>query len=135
MQTFHIYQPVAHGKPKIDKVDIFISLVPIGKENAIKRSVLVDKCVEAGIINASSKQENQDRAMRNLMRKAKVDYKVSITNDGDGKGYYRPTMKEMRSLDKNNKRMDKHAISTFGGSKVNKALAEDFKHERMGGDT
>lgn len=129
METFHIYKPVAHGKPKIDKVEVFISFFTPGKENAIKRADLTQKCVDAGLINSKSK-ENQDRAMRNLIAKAKVDYNIQITNDADGEGYYIPTLKESLQLSRNNNREDKKAITTFRNNKPNKALAEDYKHGR-----
>lgn len=127
METFHIYQPVAKGKPKVDKIEVFMSFIPFGKENAIKRSLLVEKCVEAGLINASS--DNQDRSMRKLLKRAKVDY--SITNDGDGKGYYRPTKEETKRLIRNHNRERKKAISTLAGEKYNGATIEDYKHGRM----
>lgn len=131
METFHIYQPIAKGKPKPDKVDIFMSFFTPGKENAIKRDDLTQKCVDAGLIGVDV--VHKDRAMRNLLQRAKIDY--SITNDWDGQGYYIPTPKEAVRLDKNNARIDKHAASTFRGGKVNKALSEDYKHGRIvGGD-
>ena len=130
MEHFHIYQPVAKGKPKVDKIDIFMSFFTPGKENAIKREDLTQKCVDAGLTYAKSK-EGQDRAMRKLLERAKIDY--SITNDWDGQGYYIPTQKEAGRLDINNARIDKHAVSTFRGGKVNKALSEDYKHGRIVG--
>lgn len=132
MDKFHIYQPVAKGKAKVDKIDIFMSFFTPGKENAIKRKKLVMLCVDAGLIQYSEKWENMDRAMRKLLERAKIDY--SITNDGDGTGYYIPTKEEAVRLARNNAREDKRAISTFKGSKVNKALAEDYKHGRVVGD-
>lgn len=131
MHTTYMYQPVAKGKPKVDKIELFISLLPFGKENAIKRSDLVCKCVKAGLVNASSNAENQDRAMRKLIERAKVDYRISITNDGKGKGYYRPTKEDAVRLSENNDREDKKAISTFKSNKINKALEEDYKRGRF----
>lgn len=131
MHTTYMWQPVAKGKHKVDKVEVFIGLLPFGKENAIKRSDLVHKCVEAGIVNASSKDMNQDRAMRKIMQRAKVDYRISITNDGKGDGYYRPTKEDEVRLSDNNDREDKKAISTFKSNKINKAFEEDCKRGRF----
>ena len=130
METFHIYQPIAKGKPKPDKIDIFMSLFTPGKENAIKREDLPQKCVDAGLIGVDV--VDKDRAARKLIERAKIDYKFCITNDGDGEGYYIPTPEEAARLARNNKREDKKAISTFRSTKVNKALAEDFKYGRVG---
>lgn len=131
MQTFHIYQPTAHGKPKVDKIDIFMSFLGFGKENAVKREDLTSKCVEAGLIGRNAK--DKDRAMRNILKRAKADY--SITNDGDGVGYYRPTQKEEKQFEQNHNRECKKAVSTLAGEKYNGAAIEDYKHGRMGGDT
>ena len=69
--------------------------------------------------------------MRMLLNRARVDYSISITNDGDGKGYYRPTKADLKLLSKNNKTSKKKAISSFVGNKVNVAMEDDFKHGRM----
>lgn len=127
MERFYVYHPAPKGIPKVDKVEIFMSFFIPGKENAIKRDDLIQKCVEAGLIG--NDVVDKDRAMRNILKKAKLDY--SITNDGDGKGYYIPSKKDRRNLDKNNKREDKKAISTFKGNKVNKAIAEDYRVGRL----
>lgn len=123
------YKPVAKGTQKVDKVEIFAELIPKGKENAIKRTDLVDKCIEAGLIKADSARENQDRAMRKLLHRAKMDY--CITNDGDGSGYYRPSKDDYQNLVKSNNREHKKAISTLGGLKTNKAMAEDYRVGRL----
>lgn len=133
METFHIYPPAAKGNPKNDKVEVFISFFTPGKENAIKRADLTQKCVGAGLIGADV--TDKDRAMRNLLQRAKVDYCISITNDGDGEGYYRPTKEEVMRLSRNNSRERKKALSTMYNDKVNNALAEDYKHGRVGVDT
>ena len=129
METFYIYTPKATGNRSPDKIEILVSFIKYGKENAIKREDLTKKCVEAGII--SSKDElNQDRAMRRLLNRAKVDYNISITNDGDGKGYYRPTKSDLKLLSRNNNTSKKKAISSFVGNKVNVAMEDDFRHGR-----
>lgn len=125
MNTFYIYQKAANGsrEPEVSIVD----LIPIGKENAIKREELIVKCVYVGLIAETI--VDKDRKMRNLIAKAKLDY--SITNDGDGAGYYRPTREEQKQLSRNNKREDRRAIATFRGTKVSKALEADYKAGRL----
>ena len=130
METFYIYTPKATGNRSPDKIEILVSFIKYGKENAIKRAELTKKCVESGIIS-SKDEDNQDRAMRRLLNRARVDYSISITNDGDGKGYYRPTKADLKLLSKNNKTSKKKAISSFVGNKVNVAMEDDFKHGRM----
>lgn len=76
-----------------------------------------------------AKRENQDRAMRKMIQKARLDY--SITNNGDGSGYYRPSKEDYQNLRKNNNRENKKAISTLGGLKTNKAIAEDYRVGRL----
>ena len=127
--TFYINKPVAKGSYIPDKIDIFIGLFTPGKENAIKRDELTQRCVGAGLIGFCTK--DKDRAMRNLIAVVKRDYNVKITNDGDGEGYYIPTLKESVQLARNNKREDKKAISTLKNNKGNKALYEDYKHGRV----
>lgn len=129
VETFTMYVPLAKGTQKVDKIEVFAELIPKGKENAIKRSDLVDKCIEAGLIKADSARENQDRVMRRLLQRAKMDY--SITNDGDGSGYYRPSKDDYKNLVKSNNREHKKAISTLGGLKTNKAMAEDYRVGRL----
>ena len=127
MKKEYIYQPVAKGTPRVDKIEAFAELIPKGKENAIKRDDLTQKCVEIGLISVYT--VDKDRAMRNLLARAKMDY--SITNDGDGSGYYRPTKEDYQNLRKNNNRENKKAISTLGGLKTNKAIAEDYRVGRL----
>ena len=129
METFFINTPKANGVKKIDKIEVFISLLGYGKENAIKRADLVERCVGAGIIEKDSK--DKDRAMRKLMHRAKMDFNIQITNDGKGEGYYIPTFKESIQLAKNNKREDRKAVSIFAGNKGNKALEEDYRAGRI----
>lgn len=129
MQTYYINVPKANGTKKIDRVEEFVKLLQYGKENAIKRNDLTEKCVLAGLIGEENK--DKDRAMRRLMQRAKIDYNIKITNDGKGDGYYIPTFKEYRDLAKNNKREDKKAVSIFRSQKGNKQLEEDYKTERI----
>ena len=128
-ETFHIYVPKANGTKKPDKIETFIGLFIPGKENAIKRDELTQRCVDAGLIHPNT--IDKDRAMRNLIARAKVDYNIKITNDGRGEGYYIPTPKESIQLARNNEREDKKAVSIFRNNKGNKALSEDYKAERI----
>lgn len=131
MERFSVYHPAAKGTSKVDKIDVFMSFFTPGKENAIKRDDLTQKCVDAGLIGADV--VDKDRAMRNLLKRAKLDY--SITNDGDGMGYYTPTPEETASLIRNHNRERKKGISTLVGEKYNGAMIEDCIHERIvGGD-
>lgn len=129
METDYIYVPKAKGNRKPDKVEVFIGLFTPGKENAIKRDELTQRCVDAGLINPDV--VDKDRLMRKLLARAKVDYNIKITNDGDGEGYYLPTFKESIQLARNNKREDKKAVSIFRNNKGNKALSEDYKAGRL----
>lgn len=129
MQSFYINKPIANGSHVPDRIDTFIGLFTPGKGNAIKRDELTQRCVGAGLIGNDVK--DKDRAMRNLIARVKVDYNVRITNDGDGEGYYIPTLKESVQLARNNKREDRKAISTLRNNKGNKALYEDYQHGRI----
>lgn len=129
METDYIYVPKVKGTRKPDKVEIFIGLFTPGKEHAIKRDELTQRCVGVGLINPNA--VDKDRVMRKLLARAKVDYNIKITNDGDGEGYYLPTFKESMQLARNNKREDKKAVSIFRNNKGNKALSEDYKAGRL----
>lgn len=129
METFFINTPRAKGIKRPDKLEVFISLLGHGKENAIKRSDLVERCVGAGLIDKDTK--DKDRSMRKLIARAKMDFNIQITNDGKGEGYYIPTFRESIQLAKNNKREDRKAVSIFAGNKGNKALEEDYRAGRI----
>ena len=129
METFYIKVPRAKGIKRPDKIEVFISLLQYGKENAVKRDELTMMCVGAGLIDKETK--DKDRAMRKLLARARCDYNIKITNDGKGGGYYLPTAKESIQLAKNNKREDKKAVSIFRNHKGNKALEEDYRIGRI----
>lgn len=118
METFSIYKPVAKGKPIITIAD----LIPIGRENAIKREELLRRCIEAGIAFT-------DRAMRKLLERAKMDY--VILNHSDGNGYYRPSREDMQDLQRYIRQEEKRAKSSFRNIKRAKALYEDYKNGRI----
>lgn len=103
-----------------------VCLIPFGKENAISRSDLVSECISAGLINEGS---GADRAMRHLLEKARFDY--AISNNQDGKGYYRPTKEDYDDLRRDIAREDKRARTIFATNKVKRALLEDFRTGRI----
>lgn len=119
METFTIYQKVATPKPSIISI---ADLIPIGRENAIKRNELLARCVEAQIAFT-------DRMMRKEIEKAKRDF--VILNHSKGKGYYRPSIEDMQDLQRYIRQEEKRAKSTFKNIKRAKALYEDYKHGRV----
>lgn len=127
MHTTFMWQPVAKGIPKIDKIEVFAGLIMHGKENAIKREELVLKCEENGLIDPDA--TDKDRAMRKILQKARREY--VILNDGRGEGYYRPTSKELASLSRSNQRENNRAVEVFKSSKMAKALEEDYRRGRL----
>ena len=129
MKTYFINVPRAKGIKRPDKVEVFVSLLGYGSENAVKREDLIMMCVGAGLIDKDT--IDKDRSMRKLLARARCDYNIKITNDGKGGGYYLPTPKESIQLAKNNKREDKKAVSIFRNHKGNKALEEDYRTERI----
>ena len=129
MKTDFIYVPKAKGTRKPDKVEIFIGLFTPGKENAIKRDELTQRCVGAGLINPNA--VDKYRAMRKLLERAKVDFNIKITNDGNGEGYYIPTPKESMQLARNNRRERKKRNSSYRNNKGNEALEADYKAGRL----
>ena len=129
METFYINQSVGKKKvPRVDKIEVFVSLLGFGAENAIKREALVQKCIGAGIVNKNCK--DADRAMRIILQRARAEH--GILNEG--KGYFKPTFKDYKSLSDSNKREGGRAIKVFASTKVTKALEDDYRHGRIGGN-
>ena len=126
MEKFHIYQNQATGKPVVTIAD----LIPVGRESAISRKELVFLCVAYGLIDYSVK--DKDRAMRTLVQKARIDYVILNLSNGDG--YYRVSKDDMQDLQRYIRQEEKRAKSAFKNITMAKALFEDFKHGRMGGD-
>lgn len=94
MERFEIYVPKANGQPpERDIIEEFMSLIPYGNENAIGRKLLVQKCMTYDLIGR--KLKDPDRAMRELLKKAKKDYAICNI----GKGYFRPTDKDGPYID------------------------------------
>ena len=128
MNKFVAFVPVGKkNPPKIDKVEVFVNLLGFGEENAVKRNELVERCVGAGLISKDT--IDKDRTMRNILKRARMEY--VILNDCKGNGYYRATPKDRNNLSRSNKREDGRAISTFAGTKVSKAYEEDINHGRI----
>ena len=123
MEKFEMYVPAARGKP----AGITIAdLVPVGRENAISRKMLVALCVEKGLVSDSIK--DKDRAMRNLLKDARKEY--VIINLSDGRGYYRPTYKEMTDLNRYI-RQEKKRKKKGPEDKKAEALLEDYRKGRL----
>lgn len=121
-----VYVPKANPKEKEkDIVDIFIGLIPFGEENAINRKVLTQTCITIGLVDKEHK--DADRAMRDIMHKAKIDYAIC----NNGKGYFRPLPKDVHilkiCLEKERSRM----ISINSSFKTLERLYEDYIHGRV----
>lgn len=119
MGTFTIYQ-----KASTPKIPIFTvaDLIPVGRENAIKREALLNLCIQNGLAT-------NDRGMREEISKAKRDY--VILNHSRGDGYYRPSLEDMQDLQRYIRQEENRAKSTFKNIKRAKALYEDYKHGRV----
>lgn len=123
MKTFYINNPVGTGK----KASLTIAdLIPIGRDNAIKRADLVKACVQHKLIESGTQE---DRAMRKLLEKARHDY--TILNLSDGNGYYRVSSKDLQDLQRYIKQEDNRAKASFRNHALAKKLYEDYIHGRM----
>jgi hypothetical protein len=127
LNTFHIYQKSGIGKEITNIAD----LIPVGRENAISRKSLVSLCIAHGLIDDSV--HDKDRAMRLLLKKARLDY--VILNLSNGRGYYRVSREDMQDLQRYIRQEDKRAKSSFKNITMAKALYEDFVHGRVAGDS
>ena len=125
MKTYEMLVPVAKGKPGRDIIEEFMSLIDYGSENAISRKLLVQKCVSTGIIDKDLK--DKDRAMRNMMSKAKLDYAICNI----GKGYFRPTPRDKPYIDRFVAEREKQARSIFEGINSVKKIQADIKAGRL----
>ena len=91
METFYIdTKRVERSPTNISIVD----LIPVGRENAISRNSLIEKCVVFGLIDRI--KSDKDREMRRLVQKARNDY--TILNLSDGNGYYRVSINDLQDL-------------------------------------
>ena len=119
MGSFTIYKKAVEPKPPLITV---ADLIPVGRENAIKREELLKSCIQNGIAT-------NDRSMREEIAKAKRDY--VILNHRRGDGNYRPSLEDMQDLQRYIRQEEKRAKSTFRNIKRAKALYEDYKHGRV----
>lgn len=111
-----IYTPKTNPKPpKITIAD----LIPIGRENAIKREDLTILCVKHELINKHS-----DRMMRSLIEKARIDY--TILNLSDGNGYYRLSHEDTLDLQRYIRQEENRGKSTFRNIGLAKKLYADY---------
>lgn len=101
-------------------------LIPIGRENAIKRSCLVNECIKHNLV----KSADADREMRRLIQKARIDY--VILNLSNGEGYYRPSFEDIQDLQRYIRQEKSRAIQSFSNVKRARALYEDYKRGRIG---
>lgn len=119
METFYIDTPKVKDKPK----PIFIEdLIPFGRDNAIKREKLLEKCIDNGLCH-------NDRRMRQLIERARLDSVILNLSNGDG--YYRRTVKDVHELQRYIKQEKNRAISSFKSSKKATMLYEDYIKGRI----
>ncbi len=126
MERFFIYQPKGTHQPHVHTI---VDYIPIGRDNAISRASLLYCCVRDGLISGELKPTGQDRAMRKLIEKARVDY--TILNLSNGKGYYRVSLEDLQDLQRYIKQEEKRAKSTFKNISMAKKLYEDYKAGRI----
>ena len=126
MESFCTYHEPSTAKQIITVAD----LIPIGRDNAISRKALVSLCEAHGLIDNLIR--DKDRAMRKLIEKDRIDH--VILNLSTGEGYYRVSQDDMQDLQRYIRQEEKRAKAAFKNIKMAKALYEDYKHGRMGGD-
>ncbi|MBE5867957.1 MAG: hypothetical protein E7293_03235 [Lachnospiraceae bacterium] len=129
MQRFYVYVPKGNGQ-SVDPHPI-VNLIPVGRNNAISRKELLDACVTAGLVNSNK----SDRAMRDLIKKARMDF--VILNLSNGKGYYRldsgikASLEEIQDLQRYIRQEESRAKATFKNISMAKKLYEDYMAERI----
>lgn len=125
MQKFDLYTKKAKGErpPTVSIID----LIPVGRENAISRKILTEKCVAAGLIDKNA--VDKDRSMRKLVEKARIDY--TILNISDGNGYYRVSREDLQDLQRYIRQEDNRAKAAFRNHSLAKKLYEDYIHGRL----
>ncbi len=109
-----------------EKITI-IDLIPVGRNNAIKRKELLHLCEIHNLID--NKKADADRQMRKLIERARVD--CVILNLSNGIGYYRVSREDLQDLQRYIKQEDKRAIASIRNNLPAKKLYEDFKAGRM----
>lgn len=126
MEHFFLYVPPGNGQKQEHSI---VDLIPIGRENAISRNLLVQLCVQNGLIDESLSVSGKDRLMRRLIEHARIDY--TILNLSDGRGYYRPSKEDLMELQKYIRQEESRAKSTFKNLSMAKKLYEDYKTGRL----
>lgn len=125
MENSFIYTPKINHEVK--EVITIADLIPEGRENAISRAMLTAKCVKNGLID--NKAKDKDRAMRNLVKKARIDW--TILNLSDGDGYYRPTHDDLLDLRRYIRQEENRGKAVFKNIQNAKKLYEDLKAGRL----
>lgn len=123
MEHFFMYVPKGNGEKAEHSI---VDLIPVGRDNAISRKMLLCLCIQNNIIENST---DADRAMRNLIKKARLDY--TILNLSDGHGYYRPSMDDLQDLQKYIRQEENRGKATFKNIALAKRLYEDYKAGRL----
>lgn len=125
MQRFNVYTKKTDKKPT-QTVSI-IDLIPVGRDNAISRQLLIGKCVYFGLIGREI--IDKDRAMRKLIEKARID--CTILNISDGNGYYRVSREDLQDLQRYIRQEDNRAKAAFRNHTLARKLYEDYKAGRL----
>ena len=102
-------------------------LIPIGRNNAIRRNDLIEKCVVFGLIDQNV--SDKDREMRRLLQKARLD--CTILNLSDGNGYYRVSREDLQDLLRYSKQEGNRAKASFRNHILAKKLYEDYQSGRI----
>lgn len=123
MEHFFMYVPKGNG---VREEHSIVDLIPIGRENAIPRKMLLSLCIQNKLVEDGA---SADRAMRMLIEKARLDY--TILNLSDGHGYYRPSREDLLDLQRYIRQEEKRAKSTFKNLSMAKRLYEDYKAGRL----
>lgn len=97
-------------------------LIPAGKQNAIKRADLLNRCRAHGL-------RTTDRGMRMLIESARKE--TVIINLSNGDGYYRPTADDKDELKRYIHQEDQRAKSASINHHMAKALLEDINAGRI----
>lgn len=126
MERFYIYQP--KGIPQSQEHAI-VDYIPVGRNNAITRTELLNLCIRNGLVSGELSHTTQDREMRRLIEKARLDY--TILNLSNGNGYYRVSRDDLQDLQRYIRQEEKRAKSTFKNISMAKKLYEDYKAERL----
>ena len=126
MEHFFLYVPTGTGQKQEHSI---VELIPVGSGNAISRNLLVQLCVQNGLIDESLSVSGKDRLMRRLIEHARIDY--TILNLSDGRGYYRPSKEDLMELQKYIRQEESRAKSTFKNLSMAKKLYEDYKTGRL----